>query len=88
MCVLGSKKLLGTIDGDSFNDVDVFTSSVPPTPGVTFGILISQHRTLCFHHAGRSKIFGSDQFDVVALAMFFRRDGIVDNRVCFGNPAA
>ncbi len=59
----------------------MLASAIPAFAWVAFGILIREHATLRFHHCRICKIFGSDELDVVFLALAFGGDGGGDLRV-------
>lgn len=40
--VLCSEDFLGALDGEFFHDIDVFTTSIPTSAGVSFGVFIGE----------------------------------------------
>ncbi len=73
--VLGAEDFLRAVDGELFDDIDVFAAAIPAFAGVAFGVFVSEQRSLRLHHGGRGEVFRSDQLDVVALAVFLGGDG-------------
>ena len=69
--VVGAEQLLGAVDGQLLNDVDVFATAVVTLAWVAFGVLVGQHRTLGFHHRWAGVVFRGDQLDVMFLALGF-----------------
>ena len=68
---IGAVQLLEAVNRQRFCNIDKFAAAVIALAGITFRILVRQLRTLRFHHSRRCIIFGSDQLDVVLLALVF-----------------
>ena len=73
--VIGAKQLLDTVDGQLLGHVHVFAAAVVAFARVAFGVLVGEHRALCFQHARAGVIFRGDELDVVFLALLFALDG-------------
>ena len=71
--VLRAEELLGAVDGELLDDVDVFAAAIPAAAGVALGVFVGEHGALRLHHGGRGEVFRGDQLDVVALAALFGR---------------
>jgi hypothetical protein len=83
-----AEELFGAIDGELFDDVDVFAAAVPAFSGVTFGVFVGEEGALGLHDGGGGEVFGGDEFDVVPLAVFFCDDGLIDGGVGDGDAGA
>ena len=69
--VVGAAQLLGAVDGQLLDDIDVLAAAVVALVRITFGVLVGQHRTLGFHHRRAGVVLGGDQLDVLFLALGF-----------------
>jgi len=56
-------------------------AAVVTTPGVSFGVLVGQYRTLCGQHGIADDILACDQVDLTLLASLFPDDDVGDFRV-------
>src|SRR5579859_1553060 len=63
------KQPLGTLDGQTLGNVDEFTPTVVALAGISFGILVREHRPLRFQNPRTGVVLRSDQFDVVLLPL-------------------
>ena len=86
--VLAAEELLGAIDRQLLDDIDVLAAAIPAFPRITFGVFVGQHAALRFHHRAAGEIFRGDQFDVLALAFFFRSNRIKDFGIDFAQCLA
>ena len=86
--VLGTEKLLGAVDGELLDDIDVFAAAIPAAAGIAFGVFVGEHRSLRLHHGGRGEVFRGDELDVVALAVLLGGDGVVDRGIGLLDAAA
>ena len=86
--VFGAEELLGAVDRELLDDIDMLAATVPATAGIAFGVFVGEDRALCLHHGGRGKVFGSDQLDMVALAFFLGGDRIINRSVALRDAAA
>ncbi len=73
--VIGAEQLLGAIDGQLLDHVDVFATAVVALVGIAFGVLVCEHRTLGFHDRRAGVVFRSDQLDVIFLTLGFLLHG-------------
>ncbi len=73
--VIGAEQLLGAVDGQLFNHVDVLAPTVVALARIAFGVLVGQHRTLGFHHRRAGVVLRGDQLDVVFLTLGFLLHG-------------
>jgi hypothetical protein len=69
--VVGTEQLLGAVDSQLLDDVDVFATAVVTLAWIAFGVLVGQHRALGFHHRCAGVVFRSDQLNVMLLALGF-----------------
>ena len=69
--VVGPKQFASTLDGQLLGNVDEFAAAVIALAGITFGVLVRQHRTLRFHNQRTRIVLGRNQFDVFFLATLF-----------------
>ena len=65
----GAEQLLGAIDRELLGDVDVLAAAVVALARIAFGVLVREHRALRLEHARARVVLGSDQLDVVFLAL-------------------
>src|SRR5690606_34658591 len=73
--VVGAEQLLGAVDGQLLDDVDVLATTVVALARIAFGVLVGQYRTLGFHHRRAGVVLRGDQLDVVFLALGFLLHG-------------
>ena len=76
----GTKQLLGPLDGQLFNGINVFTTAVVPLAGQTLGVLVGENGTLGLHHRTGRKVLRCDQLEVGFLTLPF----LVDERSDIG----
>ncbi len=65
--------------------VDVFAAAIVTFRGITLGVLVGQDRALGLHDARAGIIFGSDQFDMVFLPLYFVLHRAPQFRIEIGN---
>jgi hypothetical protein len=53
----GAEQLLGAVDGDLFDLVDIFAAAIIAAARIALGILVGQDRTGRFKHGGRADVF-------------------------------
>ena len=82
--VFRTKEFFDAVDCQLFDDVNVFAAAVVAFAGVAFGVFVGQLRTLCLHHGATDVVFGSNQFDVVLLALVFLGNGGCQLRIILG----
>ena len=78
----------GAVDGELFDDVDVFASAVPAFAGVAFGVFVGEAGALGFHDCAAGEVFGGDEFDAFKLALVLFLDGVENGAVHFGEGFA
>ncbi|MCY1438595.1 hypothetical protein D9M71_548010 [compost metagenome] len=65
--VVGAEQLLGAIDGQLLDLVDVLAAAVVALGRITLGVLVGQPAALCLHDALAGVVLRGDQFEVVFL---------------------
>ena len=83
--IVGAEQLLGTVDGQLLDHVDVFAATVVALAWVAFGVLVGQDRALGFHDCRAGVVFRSDQLDMLFLAQSFLLHGFEELGVVLGN---
>src|SRR5690606_4858489 len=83
--VIGAEQLLGAVDGQLLDDVDVLAAAVITLARVAFGVLVGQHAALGFHHRRAGVVLGGDQLDVLFLALGFLLHGGKEFGIVAGN---
>ncbi|MNO97992.1 hypothetical protein D3C76_897220 [compost metagenome] len=83
--VVGAEQLLGTVDGQLLDDVDVLATTVVALARVAFGVLVGQDRALGLHDCRAGVVFRSDQLDMLFLAQSFLLHGFEELGVVLGN---
>jgi hypothetical protein len=83
--VFGTKQLLHAVDGQLLDHVHVFTATVKTLGRIAFSVLVGQLGALGFHHCGAGIVFGSDQFNMIFLALALGLDSGGQFRVELGN---
>ena len=78
ICVFCAKQPACAFTSQVFYDVHALTAAVIPFAGIAFGIFVGQMAAHRCHHGLRNEVFGSDQLQMVALALEFQLH-------CFGN---
>ena len=77
MTCSAAEKLLGAVDGELLDDVDIFTAAVPAASGIAFGIFVREAGALRFHHSAAGEIFAeaiSSMFFKLAASSRLHRD--------------
>ena len=69
--VIGAEQLLGAVDGQLLDLVDVFAATVVTLARITFGIFVGQAAALSLHHALAGVVLRGDQLDVIFLTLIF-----------------
>ena len=64
-----AEQLLGAIDGELLDDVDVLAAAVVAATGIAFGVLVGQHAAGGFEDGLGDDVLGRDQLDLVLLAV-------------------
>ncbi|MNF91970.1 hypothetical protein D3C84_745950 [compost metagenome] len=67
--VIGAEQLLGALDGQRLNLVDVLAATVVALARITFGVFVGQAAALRFHHALAGVVLRRDQLDVIFLTL-------------------
>ena len=86
--MFGAEQLLGPIDCQLFNSIDILTAAVPSFARIAFRIFVREDAALCFHHSAAGEILGRDQFDIFALPFFLRCDRVENLRIDFAQAPA
>src|SRR3954468_3717772 len=74
----GAEQLLGALDRQRLDDVDIFAAAIIAPAGIALRIFVGEDRTLRLEHRFGDDVLGSDQLDLVALAAEFERDRLRD----------
>ena len=77
----GLEQLLGPLDGQVLDDVDIFAAAIVATARIALGVLVGQDRTLGLQHGARDDVLGRDQLDLVLLPLQFVLHGVEDRRI-------
>ena len=72
---VGAEKLLGALDGQGLDDVDVFAATVVALARIALGVLVGELRALRLHHGRRGVVLAGDELDVLFLAAVFGLHG-------------
>src|SRR5699024_6302259 len=65
--VVAVEQLAGAVNGELFDDVDVFAAAVEALAGVAFGVFVGELRALGGHDLRAGVVLRGDQFDVLFL---------------------
>jgi len=65
--VFGSKELLGSVNSQLFDDVDVLAPRIVSLRGITLSVLVCEHRSLSLEDGRRRVILCGNEIDVRAL---------------------
>ena len=76
-----AEEFLRARDRERLHRVHKFAAAIPAAARIPLRILVREARTLCLHHGLAGKILGSDQLDMLELALALVRDGFGDLRV-------
>ena len=77
--VLGAEELLRALDGQRLHRVGELAPAVVAAVGISFGILVREHRALRFEHGLAHIILRCNQDDLGELALFLALDRVVDS---------
>ena len=72
----GSRSVEPAVPGQFLRHVHILTSTIVPPPGQSLRILVRQRRTHRLHHGAGNKVFRSNQFEAVVLALHLFLDGV------------
>ena len=75
------EQALGAIDGQLLDHVDILAAAVIAPSGIAFGIFIGEQRARRVEHGLGDDVLGSDQLDLVLLALGLVLDRAIDLRV-------
>ena len=81
--VLGAEELLGAVDGELLDDVDVLAAAVVALAGIALGVLVRQHAADGLHHGRAGVVLAGDHFQAVGLALDFVGDRGPDVGIVF-----
>ena len=73
-----AKELLGALDGDAFDLVDVLAAAVVALARIAFGVLVGELAALSLHDGRRGVVFAGDHFDVLLLTVGFGLNELPD----------
>ena len=79
-----AEKLLGALDGEPLDRVDMLAAPIIAAAGIALGVLVGQYRALGLHDGAGDDVLGGDQFDLVLLAQQFVADRRGELGVGFG----
>jgi len=80
---VAAEDLLGAVDRDLLDDVDVLAAAVVALAGIAFGVLVGELRALGGHHRGARVVLRGDELEVIFLPLVFPRDRAEDLGVGF-----
>ncbi len=86
--VFAAEELLGAVDGELLDDIDVFAAAVPAFPGIALGVFVREATALRFHDGAAGEVFGGDELDVFALPFFFGLNDVEDFGIDLAKAAA
>ena len=75
VCILGTKQLAGTVNGNLLDLIHKLAAAVIAVTGITLGIFVGQYAAHSGHNGGGNNIFAGDQLNVLALAGQFAAHG-------------
>lgn len=76
-----AEELLGAVDGELFNDVDVLAAAVVALAGIAFRVLVREAGTLGLHDRRGSVVFARDELNVVFLTGGLVADDVPDGGI-------
>ncbi len=76
--VLGAEELLGPVDGQGLDDVDVLAAAVVALAGVALGVLVGHHRAHGGQDRLRHEVLRGDQLEALVLAAPLVLEGVRD----------
>ena len=79
-----AEQLLGAVDGELLDDVDVLAAAVVAAAGIAFGVLVGQHAAGGFEHGVGDDVLRRDQLDLVLLAVKLLADRAGNLRIALG----
>jgi hypothetical protein len=85
--VVGAEDLLGPVDRELLDDVDVLAAAVVALPGVALGVLVGQHAPLALEDRLWDEVLRGDHLERALLALELVLDGVGDLRVDLGKRA-
>ena len=66
--IIAAKQFLGTLNGDGFYDINLFTSAVIALARISFCILVGQDTAHCVHDRLADNVFAGNQFNGTSLS--------------------
>ena len=85
--VLGAEQLLGAVDRELLDDVDVLAAAVVALARIALGVLVRQHAALALQDRLRDEVLRGDHLQRALLAIELEADGLGDLRVDLGERA-
>ena len=79
--VLRAEELLGPLDGERLDLVDILAAAVIARAGIALGILVGQVTSHGLKHSLTDKVLRGDQLDMVPLALQFTHHALIDLHV-------
>ena len=76
-----AEELLGAVDGELFNDVDVLAAAVVALAGIAFRVLVREAGPLGLHDRRGSVVFARDELNVVFLTGGLVADDVPDGGI-------
>jgi hypothetical protein len=76
--VLGPEQLLGAVDRELLDDVDVLAAAVVALAGIALGVLVREHRALTLEHRLGHEVLGRDHLEGVLLPAELALDRLGD----------
>ena len=62
--MFGTKQLLCTFDGETFNNVDAFAATIVAFAGITFSVFVGQNTACGTQNSLADKVLGCNQLDI------------------------
>ncbi len=83
--VIGTEQLLGTVNGQLLNDIDILATTVVALARVAFGVLVGQDGPLRLHNRRTGVVLRGNQLDVLFLTYRFLLHGSPEIGIECGN---
>ena len=85
--MVAAEHLLGAVDGELLDDVDVLAAAVVALAGIALGVLVRQDAALALEDGLGHEVLGGDHLQRAPLAIELEVDGLGDLRVDLGERA-
>ncbi len=83
VCVLRAEELRHALDGQTLDHVHILAPAVVARAGIALGVFIRQVAAHGLHDSLTGKVFGSNQLDVIALALQLQFHGVKQLRIAY-----